>query len=97
MKITIGFFELLTILFIGLKLGHVIDWSWWWVLLPTYWWMIILLCAIIAVGLVDFIDGIRSNYKEEIKKAAKDYNKSIKKESKWQTRLKQLHEDTYIK
>ena len=32
----IGFFGLLGILFIGLKLGGVIDWSWWWVLLPLY-------------------------------------------------------------
>ena len=32
----IGFCGLLTILFIGLKLGHVIDWSWWWVLSPIW-------------------------------------------------------------
>lgn len=32
----IGFSGLLTILFIGLKLGHVIDWSWWWVLSPLW-------------------------------------------------------------
>ncbi|MEA3248141.1 MAG: hypothetical protein U9Q73_00370 [Nanoarchaeota archaeon] len=32
----IGFFGLLTILFIGLKLGKVIDWSWWWVLAPIW-------------------------------------------------------------
>lgn len=30
-----GFASLLTLLFIGLRLGHVIDWSWWWVLSPT--------------------------------------------------------------
>ena len=30
----VGFFGLLTILFIGLKLGGVIDWSWFWVLSP---------------------------------------------------------------
>lgn len=30
----IGFIGLLTILFIGLKLTHYIDWSWWWVLSP---------------------------------------------------------------
>ena len=30
----IGFFGLLTVLFIGLKLGKVIDWSWFWVLSP---------------------------------------------------------------
>lgn len=30
----IGFTGMLTILFIGLKLTKVIDWSWWWVLSP---------------------------------------------------------------
>ncbi len=32
----IGFGGLLTILFIGLKLDKVIDWSWWWVLSPLW-------------------------------------------------------------
>lgn len=32
----INFLGLLTILFIGLKLTHNIDWSWWWVLAPMW-------------------------------------------------------------
>ncbi len=32
----IGFFGALTLLFIGLKLGSVIAWSWWWVLSPLW-------------------------------------------------------------
>lgn len=32
----IGFFGLLTILFIGLKLTHYVDWSWWWVTAPLW-------------------------------------------------------------
>ena len=32
----ISFFGMLTILFIGLKLTHYIDWSWWYVLLPLW-------------------------------------------------------------
>ena len=28
--------SLLGLLFIGLKLTHVIDWSWWWVLAPFW-------------------------------------------------------------
>ena len=32
----IGFFTLLALLFIGLKLGKVIDWSWWWILAPIW-------------------------------------------------------------
>lgn len=31
----IGFWGLLQILFIGLKLTNTITWSWWWVLSPT--------------------------------------------------------------
>lgn len=31
----IGFIGLLTLIFITLKLTHVITWSWWWVLSPT--------------------------------------------------------------
>ena len=41
----IGFFSLLTVLFIGLKLANVIDWNWFWVLSPF------LLPIIIGVGL----------------------------------------------
>lgn len=47
----IGFFSALTLLFIGLRLGNVIDWSWWWVLAPV--WiplaLALLLFAFIAV------------------------------------------------
>ena len=41
-KSGIGFSGLLTIVFIVLKLCHVIDWSWWWVLSPLW----------ISVGLI---------------------------------------------
>jgi predicted tellurium resistance membrane protein TerC len=32
----ISFAGALTLLFIGLKLGHAINWSWWWVLAPLW-------------------------------------------------------------
>lgn len=32
----VGFLGLLAILFVGLKLGGVIGWSWWWVLSPIW-------------------------------------------------------------
>ena len=32
----VSFSGLLTILFVGLKLTHVINWSWWWVLSPLW-------------------------------------------------------------
>lgn len=50
----IGFFGLLTIVFIALKLAGVINWSWIWILAPL--WvptviviLIVLICAFIAV------------------------------------------------
>ena len=45
----IGFIGLLTILFIGLKLGGVINWSWWLVLSPPFIGFGIGLVLIIAV------------------------------------------------
>lgn len=32
----VGFLGLLFLLFLGLKLGNVIDWSWWWVFAPIW-------------------------------------------------------------
>ena len=46
----IGFVGMLTILFIGLKLGKVTDWSWWWVLSPI--WISIGLAVVIAIIVV---------------------------------------------
>ena len=46
----IGFFGLLTIVFITLKLTDHIDWSWWWVLAPI--WMPIALIIVIILLLI---------------------------------------------
>jgi hypothetical protein len=48
----ISFTGALTILFIGLKLGHVINWSWWWVLSPIW---ISLLIGIAFLSLFFFL------------------------------------------
>ena len=52
----IGFFGLLTLLFIGLKLTGYIDWSWWWVLSPlvlsvisSIFWLIISIILIVII------------------------------------------------
>ena len=58
----IGFAGLLTILFIGLKLTHVIAWSWVWVLAPL--WLsfaivgVFMLLALV-LGLIALIAGNR--------------------------------------
>lgn len=45
---------MLTILFIGLKLTHNIEWSWWWVLSPT-WVPLAIILMIFMIMLVAFI------------------------------------------
>lgn len=48
----IGVLGMLGILFVGLKLGGVLDWSWWWVTAP-FWGGFAVLAAFLAVcGLV---------------------------------------------
>jgi len=51
----VGFLGLLAILFIGLKLGGVITWSWWWVLSPLWGPLAILLVVILSSA---FIAGL---------------------------------------
>lgn len=51
----IGFFGLLTLLFIGLKLGDVIAWSWLWVLAPMWIPWLIVIFFIMLMGLVSVI------------------------------------------
>lgn len=51
----IGFFGLLAVLFIGLKLGGILQWSWIWVLSPLWLGFIILLAIIIICGILTVI------------------------------------------
>lgn len=43
----VGFFGLLQVVFIALKVAKVIDWSWWLVFLPT--WIELGLCLIVII------------------------------------------------
>lgn len=43
----IGFFEAMFLLFLGLKLGKVIDWSWWWIFAPLWAPLLIIVIFII--------------------------------------------------
>ena len=48
----IGFTGLLTVLFIGLKLTNVINWSWWWVLSPLWIDFALIIILIIVLYLI---------------------------------------------
>lgn len=47
-----SFFELLFIVFLILKLTHVIDWSWWWVTAPLWIGAIIAIIAIVIILII---------------------------------------------
>ena len=54
----IGFFGLLAIVFIVLKLTNYISWSWWYVLLPLWWWIpLLIFIGVLWVGWKLFYDG----------------------------------------
>ena len=51
----VGFGRLLALLFIGLKLGGIINWSWWWVLSPLWIGLlavVLFVLVFIALGLI---------------------------------------------
>jgi membrane protein DedA with SNARE-associated domain len=68
----IGLLPLLTVLFIGLKLGEVIAWSWWWVLAPT--WIPVALAIVFLLVMWMIISKINReaqttrNWREVLKK-----------------------------
>lgn len=51
-KKSIGVFTLLGLLFIALKLTHVIDWSWWYVTMPLWIPMAFSLIVLIIVFII---------------------------------------------
>lgn len=86
----IGFFGLLGIAFIVLKLCKVIAWSWWVVLLPIYGWVI--MAILVFGGLI--LWAVRKDKKEE-KALAERIEKlnnpnNTRKVSKFQERLEEM-------
>jgi len=53
----IGLTGMLTVLFVGLKLMHYIDWSWWWVLSPLWLPLPVLFVVFFLILLVKAVVG----------------------------------------
>ena len=49
----IGFFDLLTVLFIGLKQAGIINWSWLWVLSPEWIALAVYIIASILIAILE--------------------------------------------
>lgn len=55
-SVTVGdtsFFNMLTVLFIGLKLTGHIDWSWWWVLSPLWIGLVVIVMLAIIITIIE--------------------------------------------
>ena len=46
-------FDVVTIVFVVLKLCGVIDWSWWWVLSPMWGVVALILCFVVAARIIN--------------------------------------------
>lgn len=60
MEVTIGgegFLVLLFLLFLGLKLGNVISWSWWWVFAPLWIPLALGVLVLLLTALVVVVEG----------------------------------------
>jgi hypothetical protein len=51
----VEFYQLLTLLFVALKLTGYIQWSWWWVLSPVWMQIVILLVVVIYRLIVELL------------------------------------------
>jgi len=54
---SIGFLDILGLIFITLKLTHFIDWSWWLVLLPVYGPLVLVVGIILIILILVLIIG----------------------------------------
>lgn len=87
---SIGFFGLLTIVFIVLKLTNYVDWLWWWVLCPL--WGPAAIGITVLFGL--FLHG-KLTIRKKIEKTGLNYDEFMKKtneppKSKWQQRFEDM-------
>jgi len=56
----VGFLGLLFLLFLGLKLGKVIDWNWWWVTAPLWGgFALLVLIVLLALGIATIVKMLK--------------------------------------
>lgn len=59
--INIDSIDLITIVFVVLKLTEVIDWSWWWVLSPILISFALVIIALIIVLIIALVNKLKDN------------------------------------
>lgn len=77
--ITIDFPRGLFLVFLVLKLTHVIDWSWWWVTAPLWFGAVLALAAVILVKILEIAYKAGQQSAEEQKTAPTHTSKFMQK------------------
>jgi hypothetical protein len=54
----IGFFGLLGVAFIVLKLTHVINWSWWWVTIPLWGGALLTIVVLLLIAFIALLVAV---------------------------------------
>ena len=62
----IGFLDLLFLLFLGLKISKVIDWSWWWVTAPLWGQLALTIVGVIVIILVWLVIKIFEKFQRKM-------------------------------
>ena len=52
----VGFFGLMFLIFMTLKLTSVIDWSWWWVTAPLWGGFVLIFFIVVIIALIKAFD-----------------------------------------
>ena len=52
----VGFFGLMFLIFMTLKLTEVIDWSWWWVTAPLWGGFALIFVIVVIIALIKSLD-----------------------------------------
>ncbi|NDG53337.1 MAG: hypothetical protein EBY39_09985 [Flavobacteriia bacterium] len=52
----VGFFGLMFLIFMTLKLTGVIDWSWWWVTAPLWGGFVLIFVIVVIIALIKSLD-----------------------------------------
>ncbi len=80
----IGLLTLLTVVFVVLKLCHVIDWSWWWVLSPIWIEIVLELIFLIVVIIVKYhaLKHSRERFINHMEQLKQERNAIIEKQKK---------------
>lgn len=58
----LGLIDALFLLFLGLKLGGVITWSWWWVFSPIWIPVLFIIILLIGLGIITMITTLCSYF-----------------------------------